>query len=82
MQTLSSVGHPLPDVTLPSLDGDAVLLAALLTIATGVLLLPPDDAAAQRRSRDEGLFEGPLSVGLRTGRDWTEKASELTMCSG
>ena len=50
------------------------LLAALLTIATGVLLLPPDDAAAQLRSRDEGLFEGPLSVGLRTGRDWTEKA--------
>ncbi len=50
------------------------LLAALLTISATLMLLAPEDAAAQRRSRDEGLFEGPLSVGIRTGRDWSEKA--------
>jgi hypothetical protein len=50
------------------------LLAALLAIGTALTLLAPDQAAAQRRSKDQGLFQGPLSVGIRTGRDWTEKA--------
>ena len=57
------------------------LLAALLTISATLMLLASEDAAAQRRSRDEGLFQGPLSVGIRTGRDWSEKyaSGESTM---
>jgi hypothetical protein len=50
------------------------LLAALLAIEAALTLLAPEQAAAQRRSKDQGLFQGPLSVGIRTGRDWTEKA--------
>lgn len=50
------------------------LTAALLALAAVLMLLLPDDAAAQRRSQTSGFFEGPISVGIRSGRAFTDKA--------
>lgn len=46
--------------------------AAVLALV-GLLTLPAE-ASAQRRGREPGLLQGPIEVGLRTGRDFTNKA--------
>jgi hypothetical protein len=48
--------------------------AALLSLAVALTLLSPDDATGQRRSQQPGLFEGSISVGIRSGRNFTDKA--------
>ena len=50
------------------------LIAVLLVLAAVLMVLLPDDAAAQRRSQDTGLFEGSISAGIRSGRNFTDKA--------
>lgn len=49
-------------------------LAAGLVLLAAALMLRPGTAAAQRRSQDPGLFEGPVSVGIRSGRNFSDKA--------
>jgi hypothetical protein len=50
----------------------AVWLALLAALA-----LTPDDADAQRRSRQAGLLQGPIEAGLRGGRDFENHAWTL-----
>lgn len=50
------------------------LTATVVVLAAVLMLFLPDDAAAQRRSQTPGFFEGPISVGIRSGRAFTDKA--------
>jgi hypothetical protein len=51
-------------------------IAAVL-FALGAVLALPGEASAQRRTREPGLLQGPIEVGLRAGRDFTNKAWSL-----